>query len=603
MLSARILQEKGKAENNPKDLTQSLNTYLLTQQFADTLRTGISTEGDKLEFIQKMHTLYEPALALCWELWEQTQDLQYLEKAFLLMEKGKSNVLLEGMNKGVDLQFAGLPPELVQQEKRLKQELTYFEKKIFDAEQTNVAADDPQLQTWLGKRFQLRETYDSLKQIIQQDYPKYYQLKYDVQVPTIAEVQTQLLEEDQDLIEYFVGEDHLYMLRIRPDTVYLYRTSNTISLSQSVQELLAGIYGKYSPNTLADTLLTQTPDLYEQKGWQLYQHLLKPLQDQAALPPKLIIVPDAVLGYVPFDALLKESIEVEKKGAYSFYPYFFKDHQVCYSYSATLLREMKTHTRTPQKPSLLAVSQSFPEGAETNQRSASAENLGFSHLPYVVEEIKKIRQVYSTRHLKEEKATKDLVLSLMESYAVLHFSTHGILNNTESSYSYLALAHAQPDSSNIGKLFVRDLYALRLQASLVVLSACDMGVGDLYEGEGIISMARGFAYAGAGSIISTLWSVNDESTAFIMQRFYAHLAEGLSKDAAMHLARNDYLDQKNLAGQEKHHPYFWAAYIPVGDMTPVDFEKATPWGLYGVLGGVLLLVLALFGYVWRKRKQ
>jgi CHAT domain-containing protein len=121
-------------------------------------------------------------------------------------------------------------------------------------------------------------------------------------------------------------------------------------------------------------------------------------------------------------------------------------------------------------------------------------------------------------------------------------------------------------SATIVFWLLRNIYNLTLNADLVVLSACETGIGELKRGEGIVSLARAFAYAGAKSIITTLWSVNDKSTMHIMEEFYRQLHKGQPKDYALWKAKMEYLQK---AKSETAHPFFWSAFVPVGDMRAV----------------------------------
>ena len=125
----------------------------------------------------------------------------------------------------------------------------------------------------------------------------------------------------------------------------------------------------------------------------------------------------------------------------------------------------------------------------------------------------------------------------------------------------MALAKNAEDGEQF--LYNRDLYNLTLNAEMVVLSACETGIGELQKGEGIISLARGFSYAGAKSIITTLWSINDEKSKELMLSFYSNLKEGQTKDAALRQAKLDFIHKYS----HRAHPFFWAAFIPIGDMS------------------------------------
>ncbi len=143
-------------------------------------------------------------------------------------------------------------------------------------------------------------------------------------------------------------------------------------------------------------------------------------------------------------------------------------------------------------------------------------------------------------------------------------------------------------------LYQHDLNQLQLSCEMVVLSACESGIGELQKGEGIVSMASGFSYAGAKSIITTLWAVNDQTTSQIMTDFYKGLKEDLVKDEALRNAKQQYLHQSvNLNA----HPYYWAGFIAIGDMSPL--KTSNNWSMWMI--GALLFFVGFAGYFWKKR--
>ena len=586
-------------------LKQSLSMFEVAQQLVDSLRTGIGFEKDKFSFIKKVHTLYEPALSTAFTLWEQTHHPQYLRSAFTFMEKSRGNVLLEGVQENKAIQYAQLDPALLEQEKSLKIQMGYWERRIFQYQQQHPQAENsPEFQSWLSKRFAIQQSYDSLKAALREKHPVYFQHKYDVSIPDMEMLQRETLQAQQGFVEYFSGKEHLYIFYLDRDTSYLRQIPLELPMHHLVKQYVQSLSTPPASQSTRAIRASSLPTIpYETIAHQLSQLLISPLSHDT-LPRKLILVPDGILAYVPFDALLSKAVPDSLQDKFTFYPYLFLQHEISYAYSATLWEKMRKRARDPRHNSMLLVSQTFSQDSSDSRGEkamAGTDSLRFDFLKYVNEEIRGIRKIFAGLSLKNRQADKATVLEKMDRYAALHFTTHGVIDDRESGYSYLALADAVPDTSSLGKLFVSDLYAQQIHAAMVVLSACNMGIGDLHRGEGIISMARGFAYAGAGSIVSTLWNVNDESTAFIMQRFYTHLAAGLPKDEALNLAKNDYLSSDKV-GHDIRHPYFWAAYIPIGDMSPLKLQKATPWGLYGALGGILLLVLGIGSYVWKKRK-
>ncbi|MCB0617025.1 MAG: CHAT domain-containing protein, partial [Phaeodactylibacter sp.] len=187
---------------------------------------------------------------------------------------------------------------------------------------------------------------------------------------------------------------------------------------------------------------------------------------------------------------------------------------------------------------------------------------------------------------KGNDATRERFLADAPHYSIIHLATHAKANDEEGEYSYLAFTEI-PDSLQNELLYAKDLYSLRLQAEMVVLSACESGVGELRRGEGVISLARGFSYAGAKSLVTTLWRVSDRESAVLMQLFYRQLKEGKPKDEALRVAKLQFIDQNNGA---RAHPFFWGAFILSGDMAPIAVDQPT----FTLLGFALLGVLFVF---------
>ena len=155
------------------------------------------------------------------------------------------------------------------------------------------------------------------------------------------------------------------------------------------------------------------------------------------------------------------------------------------------------------------------------------------------------------------------------------------------------------DKKEDGLLNTYELFNMNLHAELAVLSACNTGSGKLQLGEGIISIARGFFYAGVPSVVMTLWSVEDNSSALLMELFYKHLTEGLAKDEALRQAKLDYLKQSD---QLTSYPYYWAGYVNIGDNAPLENSK-NKYLNYILIFSALILILVSFYFIKRKRKN
>lgn len=162
------------------------------------------------------------------------------------------------------------------------------------------------------------------------------------------------------------------------------------------------------------------------------------------------------------------------------------------------------------------------------------------------------------------KATLKAFLNNAPNAFILHLSTHAAADGRYGKYCYVSFAKSDTTDE---RLYVRDIYDLHLKAELVVLSACESALGEIQAGEGLIGLTRAFAYAGARSVVSTLWKVSDESSASIMSMFYDNLMKPeYTKDAALGNAMRSFL-AKPTTGNYYKHPYFWAAFNLVGSQS------------------------------------
>ena len=198
-------------------------------------------------------------------------------------------------------------------------------------------------------------------------------------------------------------------------------------------------------------------------------------------------------------------------------------------------------------------------------------------------ELEEIAQHFEGQPFYGFKANKKQFIQTAPRADIIHLSTHACLNKEDPMQSRIFFA-------NEDYLTTEEIYDLDIQAKMVVLSACQTGLGQIYKGEGMISLARAFAQAGCPSITMSLWSVVDETTSQIMINYYENLDDGINKSRALQKAKLSYLEEQPKA---KQHPYYWAAFIPLGDVSPV--EESTFGGMtFWLLGGGVLVLMGLF---------
>jgi CHAT domain-containing protein len=539
-------------------ISEALETLLTADQYHGYLKSRNENPADiglLGDVIHDTHELIIPIYAAIAETGPEG-----LAEAFYFSEKNKGYALLETVR---NTQIPELEAH-VEKIKSVQSKIDFYDLKIFEAEKGEQPNEEI-INDWKSILFDLKRQLLLLKT---DDMPDVYRDFKDADLNTvyisIQDVQQQLLKSGEALLEYFVGDSAIFVFVVRPDTFALIKIPQDFALDSLVTQLRHGIYGFYRANRIP-ALYAQTAQQYTEAATILYDKLIAPVQP--LLPKRLYIVPDGALGYVPFEALLLRADA--RADRFNKHHYFGQDHIISYAYSATLLREMraKKHRKEPQGK-VLAMAPFFRGDVHLlSEAVASGEALfalrsdTLSALPDSGDEALRIAKAYEGKSLIGQEATKAAFEREAADYRILHLSTHGMADDRVGDFAWLGFA-IPGAHDQFEKLYVRDIYNLSLNADLVVLSACQAGLGKLQRGEGIISLSRAFAYAGAKGIITTLWSVDDEKTKDFMITFYLHL-QTMPAAEALHQTRLDFLDKRT---GEAAHPYFWAGLIGVGDM-------------------------------------
>jgi len=299
-------------------------------------------------------------------------------------------------------------------------------------------------------------------------------------------------------------------------------------------------------------------------------------------------VPDADLFYLPFEAVIDADAKLDgPSDSLASEPYLGKFYDFSYAPSASVLvalKRIRTRPSSAQRP-LLAFGdpafQSTPVPSQIALTTRGAyENMGvgFDRLPYSAEEVRGIMAVYgispdSGSVYLGRNATKKALLGLdLSQYRTLHFATHAVMGDqvkwiTQPALIFSPDGTGAPDSD---VLKMSEIFNLRLNADLVVLSACETARGKLSRGEGIVGLTSAFLFAGSRSVVASLWNVNDESTSLFMESFYTGFKSGLSKPEALRQARLQTMRKRiksAVTGEQESlaSPYFWAPFVLVGE--------------------------------------
>ncbi|MEM8909106.1 MAG: CHAT domain-containing protein, partial [Bacteroidota bacterium] len=329
-------------------------------------------------------------------------------------------------------------------------------------------------------------------------------------------------------------------------------------------------------------------DAFAEKAHAVYQQLLDPmLQQFPESIQRLMIIPDDFLSYIPYDLLLRNSLEKMNKTFTLEDTYLLQKYALSYHYSASFLLQQNPQSRASQRLVFAGFAPSFGETQKANKsrsvRVCTDDQL--YSLSCNDQEVAAIQQLLKGDVFYRKQASKANFQAQSNQYQIIHLATHACVDEADPMLSKIYFT--DDPLSNY------DLYQLDLQADLAVLSACNTGSGKLVKGEGIMSLARAFLQAGCPSVLMSLWSVDDCATAEVMQHFYQQIIDGKSKDEALRQAKLNYL----AAADRLHlHPYYWSAFVPFGDQQAL--QLAYGWGgKWPFLLG-LTVVLLLLGW-WR----
>jgi CHAT domain-containing protein len=325
--------------------------------------------------------------------------------------------------------------------------------------------------------------------------------------------------------------------------------------------------------------------------------LIRPFENRIK-GKRLIIIPDGELGYLSFDMLLAER-PAQKPESYHNLNWLINDYPLSYSSSATIFFEQLNLRSKKVRKNLLAFAPSYD--FLRNRRNAGPSDSILMRLSPMVgtkEEVSAIAGLFSAKIRFDSKATETYFKDHAGEYNILHLAMHTIVDDQNPLYSKLIFTPDPTDSTNDGFLNTYELFNLSLPGQLAVLSACNTGSGKLERGEGILSLARGFFYAGIPNVVMTLWEIEDHSSADLMAIFYENLKKGEPSDIALQKAKITYLKNAN---KLLSHPYFWAGYVNIGKPGTVNASVGEN-SMYYVLGGIFMLVLMALAYFFINKR-
>jgi CHAT domain-containing protein/Tfp pilus assembly protein PilF len=572
---AHAFNQRFKRDGNVDDLRKGLETYMISLEMMDTLRYMYSFESKPLlgqEF--KIH--YFHALVMALDLFETTGDRKYLDIAFQLSGRNKSATLNEFIRLNAARQYIGGENSLLAREDSIKRQINSLKSNLIYLKDSGEINDS--LAQDLNQKISIQT--DNLRAIqakIRKSNPEIYRLLY-TNIGYPVDTIRKLLKPDEAMVDYtMVDTLNLISFTVTHDTVFYSRDTVSEQFISQIDDFKSSI----TPN-VSSKIFSQ----FVRSSYYLHEKLFRPAKIPSSIA-KIIVLPDEEIGFIPFEAFISDSTLPAKS---DFSKLKFLNHKYSISYISS--HEQLFGIRKNTKPVIVSRIDAFAPFVDKGIK------IGIEDLPALkgtAEEIRQISKEFSTKKHLTSKAGENQLIHSLNSPVIVHISTHGVLNNTNPMETRLLLGSKKSDAS----LYLFEMLALSVHSPLVFLNACNTGTGYLQSGEGIMSMSRGFQFAGVPSLITTLWTVDDRASARIASLFYKNLKEGMTRGEALQLARETYMNESPLSLSS---PYYWAAQILIGDSGPITIRSNTPWGMISLTISTLLVILAAF-WVYLKKRQ
>lgn len=543
---ARVQQALYAASGQPALLENAVSTWEAALLLARSVQQGYEADASRLFLNNNLQPASEDATAAAFALYKARPSAKQLQRAFLLAETSKAAVLQIRLQQASIANRPGMPAELLRRQQL--QQMLLGRLRV----QYEMAGDTALIETL---RQRIRDEEIRLAEVNQQlnDDPAYAAAINEKAGPDIRRLQ-QGLSDDMAMVSYYFIRSSWIAFVLRKDSLAV----RELPAAQRYEQLLQTMKEQLpSPQFSASQL--------EDAATALHQWLVQPLLPALQNTSRLIILPDHDLQSVPFEILAGAD---GKK--------LCEDYAISYNYSAVFFTQPAGHPAGTVKQGGFA-----PFGGEAIK--------GAGHLQALPASGAEIAAVQGERFAGTA-ATKQAFIRNAPSYGIIHLATHAAANDRAPENSFIAFYPAGADTSY--KLYQPEIYNLDLRAAhLVILSACETGRGQFVHGEGMMSLARAFSYAGCRSVITSLWKADDAATAYITKRLHHHLQQGKPKDVALQQAKRDYLRDDAIAGRLKA-PAFWSHLVLIGDASPLYKTSSFSWWM-AAAGGVLVLALIL----------
>jgi CHAT domain-containing protein len=539
-------------------LMSAMESYRFAFQQVLVARLSIGDELSKTFLISNFHESIEGSIVCSRLLYGKTNDPKFIQDLFHFVELTKYLNVLDAIQRSERSNNSRVPVDLLFQLVRIREELSKLQR---DQIQSGVVEtlDDSATHRREAIVDLIRERRALMSQIASHSGEAMYNA--DSLVIRLSDLQREM-NSDEQILEFFWGKDSVYTISIRNDSASVMAVLRT-----DVDTLLSSIHRLFSSQ-----LSYKPTHVKEYSRWTsaFYGKMIKPLVRR----DKIIVIPDGLLNLIPVEALVVN--EDPRNVSFKDLDYLIYDAEISYAYSSGILMFKRSKVKTKLNDILVFTY----SGAPGKEERAGA---GIAALPGTLKEVEVInRRFRNVRVFEGDNASKTNFLTNVGKHDLIHLGMHGIGDPEIAENSRLIFA---ADSIDQGALYAYEITNLNVDARLVVLSACETGVGKRLTGEGVYSLARAFIYAGCPSVIMSMWKVHDSYAASIMEAFYNELSDGSSFRTSLRQAKIHFLRKSD---EFSAHPANWSAFVLNGQDQSFD-RKTLPSLLWPVVVSLILV--------------
>nr|WP_320000502.1 CHAT domain-containing tetratricopeptide repeat protein [uncultured Draconibacterium sp.] len=588
-LEIALLDNENRGIDFSENLDYALSCYNNTSNLIQQARKEISNDESKIQLSNLQYQTISKIIKTAYLAYNYSGDQEFMDIAFNNSEQLKSSALFDKIANELAQENSLIPDSLLELERKLNNTIANYSELQYEELSYNEP-DSSLLEEYNDKIFNASRQRDELDRYMEESYPDYYQLKYSNSTLRLNDIQDRL-ESKEAIVEYFLAEPTKERIENDSDNDTLtslytfFITNNNIefqkkTLSKTETQALEETF-RFMAST--DYMFTHNEDAkqYCVSSHKLYNLLIAPFE-QDLNEKHLTIIPDGKLNYISFDGLLKTLPDTTQAIQFNKLNYLIKNVNINYANSVNIFLQNKA-----SKPKLRNHTLAFAPEYNSEEFKMTGASYKLAPLPGVQKEVDEIAKSVNTTIFRSKEATEQNFREESGNFDILHLAMHAYINDSLPAYSRLAFSQSLDSTTlnNDGWLNTADIYNLDLNASMTVLSACNTGVGKLQKGEGLMSLARGFLYAGCPSVVMSLWEVEDAAGTKIMTSFYKYLKAGKTKDEALRLAKLKYLEESN---SRLAHPHYWMSFKCIGDNSPVY----TSYDLY--FFAILILLIIAF---------